>query len=86
MAYGRLWLLLTINSRGRVEDARLEAKAMAKDTKQIQGQGQPYRGQTLSRPSTGMLEANSKDQEHKRKCFPKKKVFRKIYQAISKEI
>ena len=32
---------------------------MAKDTKKkkIQGQGQPFRGQTLSRPSTGMLEA-----------------------------
>ena len=30
-----------------------------------QGQGQPFRGQTLSRPRTGMLEA--KDQGHKRK-------------------
>ena len=36
-----------------------------------QGQGQPFRGQTLSRPRTGMLEA--KDQGHKRKCSPKKK-------------
>ena len=36
-----------------------------------QGQGQPFRGQTLSRPKTGMLEA--KDQGHKRKCSPKKK-------------
>ena len=49
---------------------------------QGQGQGQPFRGQTLSRPRTGMLEA--KDQGHKRKCSPKKKkVFTKIYQAIS---
>ena len=39
--------------RGGVEDTRLEAK----DTKKIQGQGQPFRGQTLSRPRTGMLEA-----------------------------
>ena len=48
--------------RGGVEDTRLEAKAKAKDTKKIrgQGQGQPFRGQTLSRPRTGMLEA--KDQ------------------------
>ena len=60
-----------------------------------QGQGQPFRGQTLSRPRTGMLEA--KDQGHKRKCSqkkkrssqkffrrsPKKKVFTKIFQAIS---
>ena len=59
--------------RGGVEDTRLEAKA--KDTKKIrgQGQGQPFRGQTLSRPRTGMLEAKAKDQGHKRKCSPKKK-------------
>ena len=60
-------------ARGGVEDTRLEAKA--KDTKKIpgqgKGQGQPFRGQTLSRPRTGMLEA--KDQGHKRKCSPKKK-------------
>ena len=57
--------------RGGVEDTRLEAKA--KDTKKIrgQGQGQPFRGQTLSRPRTGMLEA--KHQGHSRKCSPKKK-------------
>ena len=59
--------------RGGVEDTRLEAKA--KDTKKIrgQGQGQPFRGQTLSRPRTGMLEAKAKDQGHSRKCSPKKK-------------
>ena len=72
-------------SRGGVEDTRLEAKA--KDTKKIrgQGQGQPFRGQTLSRPRKGMLEAKAKDQGHKRKCSPKKKkkVFTKIFQAIS---
>ena len=62
-------------NRGGVEDTRLEAKAKAKDTKKIrgQGQGQPFRGQTLSRPRTGMLEAKAKDQGHKRKCSPKKK-------------
>ena len=61
-------------SRGVVEDTRLEAK----DTKKIRGQGQPFRGQTLSRPRTGMLEA--KDQGHKRKCSPKKKkVITKIF-------
>ena len=37
--------------RGGVEDTRLEAK----DTKKIRGQGQPFRGQTLSRPRTEML-------------------------------
>ena len=62
-------------SRGGVEDTRLEAKAKAKDTKKIRGQGQeqPFRGQTLSRPRTGMLEAKAKDQGHKRKCSQKKK-------------
>ena len=64
-----------LDTRGGVEDTRLEAKAKAKDTKKIrgQGQGQPFRGQTLSRPRTGMLEAKAKDQGHKRKCSPKKK-------------
>ena len=72
--------------RGGVEDTRLEAKAKAKDTKKIRGQGQrqPFQGQTLSRPRTGILEAKAKDQGHKRKCSPKKKkVFTKIFQAIS---
>ena len=58
-------------SRGGVEDTRLEAK----DTKKNrgQGQGQPFRGQTLSRPRTGTLEA--KDHGHKRKCSPKSQKF-----------
>ena len=63
-------ILLDLYTRDGIEDIRLEAKAKA--TKKIQGQGQaqPFRGQTLSRPRTGMLEA--KDQGHKRKCSPKK--------------
>ena len=79
------------SSRGGVEDTRLEAKAKAKDTKKIrgqgQGQGQPFRGQTLSRPRTGMLEAKAKDQGHKAQVLSKKKkkVFTKIFQAISKK-
>ena len=64
-------LLIDLIVRGGVEDTRLEAKA--KDTKKIRGQGQPFRGQTLSRPGIGMIEAKAKDQEHKRKCSPKKK-------------
>ena len=51
-----------------------------------QGQGQPFRGQILSRPRTGLLEAKAKDQEHKRKCSPKKKGLQKFFQAISKKI
>ena len=74
-----------MTTRGGVEDTRLEAKA--KDTQKIrgQGQGQPFRGQTLSRPRTGMLEAKAKDQGHKAQVLSKKKkkkVFTKIFQAI----
>ena len=58
-------------NRGGVEDTRLEAKA--KDTKKIrgQGQGQPFRGQTLSRPKD--RNARGQDQGYKCKCSPKKK-------------
>ena len=54
-------MVFNLWARGGVEDTRLEAKAQ--DTKKIlgQGQGQPFRGQTLSRPRTGMLEAKAKD-------------------------
>ena len=87
---------ITVTYRGGVEDTRLKAK----DTKKIrgQGQGQPFRGQTLSRPRTGMLEA--KDQGHKAQVLSKKKkkrssqkffkrsprknVFQKIFQPLHK--
>ena len=61
-------MIKSLKTRGGVEDTRLEAK----DTKKIrvQGQGQPFQGQTLSRPRTGMLKA--KDQGHSHKCSPKK--------------
>ena len=90
--------LVSLTCRGGVEDTRLEAKA--KDTKKIrgQGQGQPFRGQTLLRPRTGMLKAKAKNQGHKCKCSPKKKrssqkffrrspqknVFQKIFQPLHK--
>ena len=66
-----------------------KAEAKAKDTKQIrgQGQGQPLRGQNLSRPRTGMLEAKAKNRGHRRKRSPKiKKVFKNIFQAISNSL
>ena len=74
-----------VGTRGGVENTRLEAKA--KDTKKIrgQGQGQPYRGQTLSRPRTGMLEAKAKDQGHKRKCSPKKMSSQKFFRRSPKK-
>ena len=62
------------NTRGGVEDTKHEVKANAKDTKKFrsQGQGQPFRGQTLSRPRTGMLEVKAKNKEQNRKCSLKK--------------
>ena len=71
---------MSIVSRGGVEDTRLEAKA--KDTKKTRVQGQPFRGQTLSRLRTGMLEAKDTSANALQK---KKKVFTKIFQAISKK-
>ena len=81
----------SLSHRGGVEDTRLEAKA--KDTKKIrgQGQGQPFRGQTLSRP-------RPRTKDTKRKCSPKKKrssqkffqrsplknVFQKIFKRSTK--
>ena len=74
-----------------------KARGQGQGHKKIRGQGQPFRGQTLSKPRTGMFEA--KDQGHKRKCSqkkkglqkyfsrdpPKKHVFKQIFQAISKK-
>ena len=68
-------------SRSGVEDTRLEAK----DIKKIRGQGQLFRGQTLLRPRTGMLEAKAKDQGHKRKCSPKKKGLQKFFSGDLKK-
>ena len=59
--------MLGVTNRAGVEDTRLEAK----DTKKIRGQGQPFRGQTFSRPRTRMLEAMAKNQGYRRKCSPK---------------
>ena len=42
---------------------------------QSQGEGQSFRGQTLSRPRTRML----KDQGHKCKCSQKKRSFKKFF-------
>ena len=78
----------TVINRGGVEDTRLEAKAKAKDTKKIrgQGQGQPFRGQTLSRPRTGMLEAKAKDQGHKAQVLSKKKKKKGLHKNFSGDL
>ena len=79
-------LFQDIITRGGVEDTRLEAKA--KDTKKIrgQGQGQPFRGQTLSRPRTGMLEAKAKDQGHKAQVLSKKKKKKGLHKNFSGDL
>ena len=48
-------------------------KPQGQGHKKIRGQRQTFRGQTLSRPRTGMLEAKAKDQGHRRKRFSKKR-------------
>ena len=52
-------LLINAITRGGVENTRLEANA--KETKKIRGQEPTFQAQTLSRPSTGMLEASGAD-------------------------
>ena len=66
-------------SRGH--KARGQDQGHKKNPRPSQGQGQPFRGQTLLRPRTGMLEAKAKDQGHKRKCSPKKKSLHKHFSS-----
>ena len=67
-----LWaqeLIMAPLSRGGVKETKLETK----DKKKIRGQEQPFRGPTLSRPRTGMLEAKADDQGHNVEVISKKK-------------
>ena len=65
---------------GSEMDSRTQGlRPMPRTQKKIQGQGYPFRGQSLSKPRTGMLEAKAKDQGHSRKCFPKKKGHQKSF-------
>ena len=74
---------MAVTNRGGVEDTRLEANA--KDTKKIRGQGQsqgqPFRGQTLSRPRTGMLEAKDTSASALQKKKKKKKGLHKNFSS-----
>ena len=84
-------------AEGGVEDTRLEAK----DTKKIrgQGQGQPFRGQTLSRAkdrnargprprtkdtSTSALQKKKRSSKNFFRRSPQKNVFQKIFQPLHK--
>ena len=93
-----------VQSRGGVEDTRLEAKA--KDTKKIRGQGQEHKKNPRPRPRTqkkseAKAEDSLSEDRHSRgqgqecsrprprtkdtseSALQKKKVFTKIFQAIS---
>ena len=62
-------------TRGGVKDTKLEAKT--KDMKEIRRKEQPFRGQTLSRPKIGMLEAkdtNRKWSQKKRSSLQNEKI------------
>ena len=74
--------------RGGVEDTRLEAK----DTKKIRGQGQPFRGQTLSRPrprtkdtSTSALQKKKKSSQKFFRRSPQKNVFQSTPQDFNNQ-
>ena len=86
-----------MESRTQDSRPRAQKKSEAKGTKKIRGQGQqqPFRGQTLSRPRTGMLEAKAKDTSasalQKKRSSPKffrrspeKNVIQKFFQALHK--
>ena len=60
--YGQRW------SRGH----KARGQGQRQKKKKFRGQEEPFRGQTLSRPRTGMLEAKVKDQGHNRLVFSKK--------------
>ena len=77
-----------VTTRGGVENSRLEA--MAHDTKKTEAKDSPFedsfsRGQTLSRPRKGMLEAKAKDQGHRRKCSPKKRSSKEFFRRFPKK-
>ena len=70
-----VWLLLV--TRYQRWNRGHKARGQGQGHKKIRGQGQPFRGQTLSRPRIEMLEA--KDHGHSRNCSPKKNVFKKVF-------
>ena len=51
-----------------------------------QGQGQSFRGQTLSRPRTGMLEAKAKDQGRKAQVLSQKKKEKGLHKNFSGDL
>ena len=68
-------------------ESRTQGSRIGQGHKKIQGhgQGQPFRGKTVSRPMTGMLETIAKDQEHRRKCSQKQGL-QNFFQAVYKNL
>ena len=75
-----------------VESRTQGSRPRPRTQKNIRGQGQPFRGQTLSRPRTGMLKDTSasalqKKKRSSQKFFKRssqKNVFQTIFQALHK--
>ena len=65
-----VWLLLVTRYQRWSRGHKVPGQGQGHKKIRGQGKGQPFRGQTFSRPRTGMLKA--KDQGHSRKCSPKK--------------
>ena len=59
--------------KAKVESKTQYARGQGQGHKKIRSQGQPFRGQTLSRPRTRMLKA--KDQGQNPEVISKKKLF-----------
>ena len=81
------WEEPTMESRGGVEDTRLEAKAKAKDTKKSEAKAKAKDSLSEDRPSRGQGQECSRPRPRTKdtaaSVFQKKKVFKKVFQAIS---
>ena len=79
--------VLIKNNRGGVEDTRLEAKAKAKDTKKSEAKAKAKDSLSEDRHSRGQGQECSRPRPRTQSAsaLQKKKVFTKIFQAISKK-
>ena len=76
-----LFLRAFVSSRGEVKDTRFEAKDPKKsEAKDSPSKDRPFRGQGQERSWPRPMTI---DQGHRRKCSPKKKVFKNFFRAIS---
>ena len=72
-----IWLLLVTRYQRWSRRHKVRGQLQGQGHKKIRGQGQPFWGQTLSRPRTGMLKA--KNRGHSCKSSQKKKGLQKSF-------